>query len=184
MKRWIRFVNRKDWQASSSSYICIKHCEKNLLKKKIIQPVLYGAHYYLDIHQSYKVLQTVIARFSPTIFVFIKQNKIIKRNIDAIKYAQVLKRDGKTSEDICLLFDEMYLQKWEEYFQGELIGSNQNVEFDKNNCLFHDRTNERDHPMRSHHLQKFTMLSSLEMSDLNAWTPRSNRSGKIFYFTF
>ena len=103
MKRWIRFVNRKDWQASSSSYICIK--------KKIIQPVLYGAHYYLDIHQSYKVLQTVIARFSPTIFVFIKQNKIIKRNIDAIKYAQVLKRDGKTSEDICLLFDEMYLQK-------------------------------------------------------------------------
>ena len=27
--------------------------------------------------------------------------------------------DGKISEDICLFFDEMYLQKYEEYFGGE-----------------------------------------------------------------
>ena len=33
MKRWIRFVNRKDWQASSSSYVCIKHFEENYYKK-------------------------------------------------------------------------------------------------------------------------------------------------------
>ena len=88
------------------------------------------------------LLQTVIARFSPTIFVFIKQNKIIKRKITAIKYAQVLKKVGKTSEDICLLFDEMYLQQSEEYFRGELIGPDQNVEFDKNNCLFYNSRNE------------------------------------------
>ena len=37
-------------------------------------------------------------------------SKIIKRKIDAIKYAQALK-DGKISEDICLLFDEKHLQK-------------------------------------------------------------------------
>ena len=130
------------------------------------------------------LFQTIIARFSPTIFVFIKQNKIIKRKITAIKYAQVLKKVGKTSEDICLLFDEMYLQQSEEYFRGELIGPDQNVEFDKNNCLFYDSRNERDHPMRSYHLQKFTMLPGIEMSDLNAFMPGSNCSGKFFYFTF
>ena len=53
-------------------------------------------------------------------------SKINKGKIDAIKYAQVLKKNGKISEDICLLFDEMYLQKCEEYFGGELIGSDQN----------------------------------------------------------
>ena len=32
---------------------------------------------------------------------------------------------------ICLLFDEMYLQKCEEYFGGELIGSDENGELYK-----------------------------------------------------
>ena len=43
-------------------------------------------------------------------------SKISKAKINAIKCAQALKKDGKISEDICLLFDEMYLQKCEEYF--------------------------------------------------------------------
>ena len=33
MKRWISFVNRKDWQSSSSSYICIKYVEEKYYKK-------------------------------------------------------------------------------------------------------------------------------------------------------
>ena len=33
--------------------------------------------------------------------------------------------------DICLLFDEMYLQKCEEYFGGEQIGSYENGELYK-----------------------------------------------------
>ena len=53
-------------------------------------------------------------------------SKFIKRKIDAFKYTQALKKDGKISEDICLLFDENYLQKCEEYFGGELIGSEEN----------------------------------------------------------
>ena len=36
-------------------------------------------------------------------------SKIGKGKIGAVKYAQALKKDGKISEDICLLFDEMYL---------------------------------------------------------------------------
>ena len=39
-------------------------------------------------------------------------------------------------EDICLLFDEMYLQKREEYFGGELIGSDENKELDKGIACF------------------------------------------------
>lgn len=31
--RWIKFVNRKDWQPSSSSVICVKHFEDKYLKK-------------------------------------------------------------------------------------------------------------------------------------------------------
>ena len=60
----------------------------------------------------------------------------IKRKIDAIKYVQALKKDSKISEDICLLFDEMYLQKCEEYFGGELIGSDENGELDKGIVCF------------------------------------------------
>ena len=40
------------------------------------------------------------------------------------------------SEDICLLFDEMYLQKCEEYFGGELIGSDENGELYKGIVCF------------------------------------------------
>ena len=32
-KRWIRFVNRKDWEPTSSSYICIKHSEEKYYEK-------------------------------------------------------------------------------------------------------------------------------------------------------
>ena len=37
---------------------------------------------------------------------------------------------------ICLLFDEMYLQKCEEYFGGELIGSDENGELYKEIVCF------------------------------------------------
>ena len=40
-------------------------------------------------------------------------SKIGKAKIDAIKYAQSLKKDGKIFEDVCLLIDEIYLQKCE-----------------------------------------------------------------------
>ena len=45
-------------------------------------------------------------------------------------------KDSKISEDICLLFDEMYLQKCEEYFGGELIGSDENGELYKETVCF------------------------------------------------
>ena len=45
-----------------------------------------------------------------------------------MKYAQILKKDGKISEDICLLFDEMYLK--------ELIASDKNEELNEGLVCF------------------------------------------------
>ena len=63
-------------------------------------------------------------------------SKISKGKITSIKYAIALKKDGKIFEDICLLFDEMYLQKCEEYFGDELIGSDENGELYKEIVCF------------------------------------------------
>ena len=61
------------------------------LKKEFIQAILYGAHYYLDIHQ-YKIL---LEDFPfPSLSLLSKTNK---RKIDAIKYSQALKKDDKIS---------------------------------------------------------------------------------------
>ena len=45
-------------------------------------------------------MENVIGRLSLTIFVTISNGEI-----DANIYAQALEKDGKMSEDICLLFD-------------------------------------------------------------------------------
>ena len=47
-----------------------------------------------------------------------------------------MRKDGKISEDIIHLFYEMNLQKCEEYFGGELIGSDENRELDKGIICF------------------------------------------------
>ena len=62
--------------------------------------------------------------------------QISKGKIDAIKHAQALKKDGKMSEDICHLFAEMYLQKYEEYYGGEHIGSDESGELYKGIVCF------------------------------------------------
>ena len=47
-------------------------------------------------------------------------HKISSGAIYAVKCAQTLINEGKISSDVCLIFDEMYLQKYEEYFAGDL----------------------------------------------------------------
>ena len=53
--------------------------------------------------QSYKMLVEVFPLPSLSLL-----SKISKGRVDAIKYTQALKKDGKKSEDIRLFFDEMY----------------------------------------------------------------------------
>lgn len=51
--------------------------------------------------------------------------KVTSGSIDIMASAKALKENGSISEDVVLLFDEMYLQKCEEYDGGETIGSNE-----------------------------------------------------------
>ena len=57
--------------------------------------------------------------------------KITEGKLDAVKCATTLKLQGAISEDVVLMFDEMYLQKCEEYSAGEIIGANENNELYK-----------------------------------------------------
>ena len=44
-------------------------------------------------------------------------------DIDATKSSKLLKDEAKISSDVCLIFDEMYLQMCEEYTGGQLNGT-------------------------------------------------------------
>ena len=57
--------------------------------------------------------------------------KIVTGDIDAAKSTKLLKDEEKISSDECLIFDEMYLQKCEEYTGGQLIGAATNAELYK-----------------------------------------------------
>ena len=48
--------------------------------------------------------------------------------LGSVKCPKSLKSQGVISEDIVLMFDEMYLQKCEEYCGSEIIGANENNE--------------------------------------------------------
>ena len=52
--------------------------------------------------------------------------RITEGQLDAVKCAKFLKSHGGISEDVVLMFDQMYLQKCEEYCGGEIIGANEN----------------------------------------------------------
>ena len=57
--------------------------------------------------------------------------KITEEQLDAVKCAKSLKSQGLISKDVVLVFDEMYLQKCEEYGGGEINGANENNELYK-----------------------------------------------------
>ena len=48
--------------------------------------------------------------------------KISSSSIDAVKCTNALRIEGKISRDVCMIFYEMYLQKSQEYFWGEMTG--------------------------------------------------------------
>ena len=63
--------------------------------------------------------------------VFVSTEKNTEGKLDAVKCATTLKSQGAISEDVVLMFDEMYLQRCEEYSAGEIIGANENNELYK-----------------------------------------------------
>ena len=57
--------------------------------------------------------------------------KITDGQYDAVKCAKCLKSQGVISEDEVLMFDEIYVQKCEEYCGGEINGANEIMIFIK-----------------------------------------------------
>ena len=57
--------------------------------------------------------------------------KIVTGDIDAAKSSKLLKDEEKISSDVCLIFDEMYLQTCEEYKGGQLNGTVTMVNYTK-----------------------------------------------------
>ena len=69
--------------------------------------------------QSYKVLLEEFRLPSLSLL-----NKICSGNIDALKAAKLLLENGKMSQDVSIIFDEMYIQKCAEYSSGTITGVN------------------------------------------------------------
>ena len=63
-------------------------------------------------------------------------HKISSDTVDAVRCGQTLRNEGKIFNDVCLMFDEMYLQKREEYFAGDLVGCNSKGELYKRLVCF------------------------------------------------
>ena len=63
-------------------------------------------------------------------------HKISSGTIDAVKCAQTLGNQGNVSSDVCLMFDEMYLEKCEGYFAEDLEGCNSEGELYKGLVCF------------------------------------------------
>ena len=79
--------------------------------------------------QCYNSLQTYLLLMKEFTFPSLSlMKKITEGQLDAVKCPKSLKSQGMIPEDILLMFDEMYLQKCEEYCGGEIIGANENNE--------------------------------------------------------
>ena len=58
-------------------------------------------------------------------------NYLTHGSLDTVKAAKLLQQSGSISQDVILMFDEMYLQKSQEYVGGELCGAKENGMFTK-----------------------------------------------------
>ena len=97
------------------------NCRNTCLQRNLFnQPKSRDMHCYCD--TSIQPYRMILEYFSlPPLSIL---HRIRSGTIDAIKCAQTLRNEGKISSDVCLMFDEMYLQKCEEYFAGDLVGCN------------------------------------------------------------
>ena len=96
-----------------------------------------------QIQEKKNILVQCYSIFTSSTLYFLKNIPIINKRVsisflvstekksDVVKCAKSLKSQGVISEDVVLMFDEMYLQKCEEYCGGEIIGANENNELYK-----------------------------------------------------
>jgi len=63
-------------------------------------------------------------------------SKLTRGSIDAVEAAKVMRENKIISDDVILIFDEIYLQKCEEYFGGDTYGINENGDLHKGMVCF------------------------------------------------
>ena len=97
--------------------------ELKLKKKRIFSSIDIRCSLFLRCTslQTYRLL---IKEFSFPSSCLVK--KITEWQLDDVKFANSLKSQGVIFKDVVLIFDEMYLQKCEEYSGVKMIGSNEN----------------------------------------------------------
>ena len=93
----------------------LKHTKKPVYSANLIRYALMLRYSSLP---AYKQLLT---EFNLPSVSFLR--KLTSGKIDALSSAKLLKSSGKISEDVILMFDEIYLQKCEEYEGGETTGA-------------------------------------------------------------
>ena len=77
----------------------------------------------------FNYLQTYRLLMKDFLFPFLSLlKKSTEGQLHAVQCPKSLKLQGVICEDIVLMFDEMYLQKYEKYCGGEIIGANENNE--------------------------------------------------------
>ena len=81
--------------------------------------------------QTYKLLQEEFKLPSISLL-----RRITSGKIDTMKTANVLRENGSISKDVILMFDEMLLQKCEEYFAGDVFGADEEGELYKGIVCF------------------------------------------------
>ena len=85
-------------------------------------------------YSSLQTYQLLMKQFPFPSFSLLK--KVTGRQLDIVKCTKSLKSQGVILKDVVLMFDEMYLQKCEEYSVGEIIGANENNDLCNGLLLF------------------------------------------------
>ena len=98
--RWIKFVNRKDWQPTSSAVICIKHFEGKFLKKgehkkrfRLIKTLKSIPTIYLASTKTSSTYKVCLPRKFPKKRVFQDQYDKFKRNNNIISLESITESD-------------------------------------------------------------------------------------------
>ena len=102
-------------------------------KAQIHKKRIFSSNFFIIFTSSRLYFLTNIPIINERVFtpILVSTEKITEGQLDAVKCAKSLKSQGVISKDVVLMFDEMYLQKCEEYCSGEIIGANKNNELYK-----------------------------------------------------
>lgn len=136
-------LTRKSILENFPSYVEQQNSNNNLIidelqRNKFLKCPVYSANmlrYALTLRYTSKpAYQELMKEFKLPSLSLLK--KLTSGKLDPISSLKALKEHGSIAEDVILSFDEMYLQKCEEYAGGEIIGTNESGDLYKGVVCF------------------------------------------------